>query len=673
MNSSLLHALVLFILATILLELIEGKLSAKITRLFQKIPERLRNYLKHIFNTIIIIIVSILNSFSVLFSRSIRYCINKPFIAISIFLCLFIFLWGNIAMDRNISYTIFTQQEPKTVLFLKLIFSYFGYLNYNDKITVNFISLGTKAITVLLSICLTFYIFTNREQRSASLSLSSNIARNALFLFYIFIAILSIFYGTLLSNVLQQTLVSSNDNLYYSYFHFKRVIIWMILFSISTYLSLRSIIVLFKNINIRWVITVIINQTSKTLFTISFTVSPFLRKRLYDDLYINVESIYQLLTISVEKNLDELYARSFTTWRDKVLVRLNHSRLPVIDDVPLYICLNKVDLNCYSELYRLIIKNHISLIMKLYQNHKLKEMHDCINTFYDTRPRDIIPTSKKLYGIFITAYHELAMLMYKDNNVVGLEIILNYLEDMSREVEEDDLCEIMYIYKDLILRTIKNNDVKTLTSVSYSLVKGIGQNKILHPCAPVDINKDFVNKIINFLEKTQVNHKITNEFLLGSVYILLQGSLKSIELSHYACVGFLTKFIVTNFLSDIVNKAFSKFTARDCVNDPFIKKRNEHSKIRVFFSVNQKVTDYCIKKQAILIYAQQKYAVVNNLDFGNVPNTFIDVAVIKCSYIDYIFKKINKSRSKYGLLFLEDNKYMKKVEEEINYNIRFLS
>jgi len=155
-----------------------------------------------------------------------------------------------------------------------------------------------------------------------------------------------------------------------------------------------------------------------------------------------------------------------------------------------------------------------------------------------------------------------------------------------------------------------------------------------------------------------------NKFLYGSIFILLQSLLKSIELTHYKSTGFLIKFLITSYDSDTFNKVFNDFYSSPYENR-YLLKKDLYKDIDEDFHMNENVKDYVLLKLFILVYAQQKYVIKNSVDFWEFPTELLDISLVSDrNYLDYMFKKLERAKKEYGLMFLEDDEFMEELKTE---------
>jgi hypothetical protein len=538
--------------------------------------------------------------------------------------------------------------------YLKKIYTYAQFSHIDEYITLSILSLGPKILPFQLTATLTLFYFIYREQRSVSISNVLN--RKNLILWFVISSILTLAFGAHLSKVINQDilqLISDSETngtkaiitLIYSSNNIGRLFLWALLFLASFLTGVRMIIQTINNLSIKNMLGDTLPHIKKQIRYLKFAVIYSHRKQIFDNLTSSIESLHQLLFISIEKNMDGVFRKSNKEWEAILADLLQSPRFIGFDNTVIIEYLLKHEGEETEKLYTSILKNKVSLIMVLLKNHKIEEAQESIKVFFQLNTSEI-----KLRFIFLNVLQELALLIYS-NDSIGMKPILDGVEALAQDDGGVDQNGINLIYKCLLIKAIEKNDVKMLSSVSYSMFKCVDhfddKNLTANPTLTM-------LQLRNGISVAPKQKERTGQFVKCIIFILLQAKLKSIELSHYACTGFLIKFIVTAFRSSLLAETFFTFNQHKFQNNPYLKQREQLAKMNVSFTFNTKTMEYCHKKMTILLLAQQLYVVKEKIDFGEVPKSYIDVRHLKCNYQDYLFKKIELAKSKYGLLFLEE-------------------
>ncbi|MED4754597.1 hypothetical protein [Brevibacillus choshinensis] len=612
-------------------------LGNKVLRFIQKIPDRVK--IKQLVNRALLLTVLI----SVQVVLAVRYVISSfaKFLIGSTFWGL-TFLFAIILVTFSISES-FILFKPITLLFNML-----DSLAPDDVLVKTVISNITNVIGIFLPISITLYVFAYREQKASSVS--GIYSRNmSLVVFFIF-SVVAITYGKLLVYLMSP--LSVEGTFYSTYLQSGRITVWGLLSFTAIVFGIKMVKETIRSVNIRWLLHDLNEEIKNTLFNLLFAWSKKQRQTLYPICHMYIESIYQLFSVAIEKNMNEVYEINYNRWTGFLSKLFEAPRFNFVDNTTRYEYLLSKEKSEFQGLYKSILRNHISLILTLAKNNKIEESHKAIATFFELMPR-----STELNSYYLTSLHELALLLV-DDSAIGIDPILNGIEEISSNPEMKH--GLVLIYKALLIRGTQKNDVKAISSFAYSLSKCIEKEEFSLEQEKVDEAFERLTEVIgqnikssNFSQVNTVN--ITSTLKNAGIFVLLQATLKSIELAHYASTGFLIKFMVTNYESDIFNFTFKMFCRNKGTNNPFITQREEYSKIYVSFSFNDKTLEYCTKKMVILVYGQQRYVKDNELNFGCIPGTYVDKNLASCTYLDHLFETIKKAGDKYGLIFPIDD------------------
>ncbi|WP_425623048.1 hypothetical protein ACPT9H_00545 [Brevibacillus borstelensis] len=398
-----------------------------------------------------------------------------------------------------------------------------------------------------------------------------------------------------------------------------------------------------------------VKQSKLAIDTI--VLSPWKRQQrlLFSDLHVYVETIYQSLETAINKNMNDIYGVYYESWI-RVLADLQQNPINILySKVKSEVIIYK-EKDEFLKLYSSILRNQIQIIMTLVRNHRINDAQDAINTFLELKPH-----IDQLKPVYFDALLSLVISAY-DNKTLGIGPLLSGIEvRFAADIESKE------IYKWLFIKTVQENDVKNLTSAVYSLLKSTQRIQIL--ANPTDIQTGLIHR----MKSSIVGNAITKQsgqlyekstILLGEV--ILEAAIKSIELAHYGCTGFLIKFLITNIKSNILQQAYSNVQAR--FNSGTLMYSESSDKVPV--NINGSTFDYCNKKLTLLLFGQQKYVVKSKLELVYKPESYINISTLDCEWIDYLFKKLDKAKSKYGLLFLEDDEFVKDFKDDVHFFVR---
>ena len=581
-----------------------------------------------------------------------------------------LFSIGHDAVIWLISSLGFTYPEYLT-LNQELIISFFSYADFgqaNDKSVQSFLLFITKISAAGLPIGLTFYYFFYREQKATSESALNRNKTRSLAIIFIVTLIFFLIYTLHLLLPSDDYLKVSENSLIFTINYFDRILISLICFIVVLISAVTMVIKLFQNINIAWLLSRSIDETEYLINLVKYIATSerfkFIRSDIYNDLNYLIESIYQMLIYTVDKNLIKAYHHNFTAWNNVVHNMQSGKRVIWTGlMVDTYLHLFEVDKEDYYGLYRAILKNHFLLVVTLYNKHKIREGAICLKRLLLMNPRvEQIQRENyvedRLTVEFFTVLYELSLFLYK-NDHIGLYPLINEMNIMLKEKAEFE--NVIIVYRSLLIKAIDKNDPKLLTELTYALLKStevslIQVKSIKEPASPR------VEAMVRGLNRNKAIQERKNIGMC--LYLLLQGLLKSIELSHYASTGYLVKCIVSNFDSDLLSAVHEQLLENKLSKDKKLDDRKLAKEINVSFNINARTATYCMQKLTILIYAQQRFVKEENVHVSVIPKSYIDTSILHCNYLNYLIEKIT-AVDKYGLLFLKRDHFMDSVKGEL--------
>ncbi|HHT7010602.1 MULTISPECIES: hypothetical protein [Bacillus cereus group] len=556
------------------------------------------------------------------------------------------------------------------------------------KATSTLLNAFNKFFSVSLPLTLTFYYFIYREQKS----ISSTLAKGILLWLYLSTTILNLLLGYfIIFNKMYLT-----DELFLSKFFFS-LIVWSILVVFSFVFFFLLLNRLLGSLDIGFLFKHT-RQVMRGKIT-ELYYSNVNREDNYERLNICLESTFQSFEYTMDKGLDKLFEKELKEW-DSILVLL-------MDEAPRkqkrhVITANKLvedSAEDFVEFYRLILKKQGDLLFKLAEKKRLSTLKEVLGTLRSLEPNKI----EVLYPAFITALDEIVLKAYKQKNfpLARLLEILNSII-LSYKVENNDEREnrtniakviaVIYIYETLLKEAIEADNVKDITSVTYSLcdifkefTKKEPQNEVNQKTQNIENPLNAVammSAMENSMQNTKVSLDIsTNEKIKKIIlFILLQMALKSVELSHYKCLGQIVKRITTDFDAKTIGETFNDFRKAngnikdtsiledDLIRKAINSKESMISHIHIDVAYNNQSLDYCMQKLALLIFGQQYYIMKQELTFTEYYQSCegqdkrIDLSFIDMKYIDYTLGKIKKVGTGYGLLFIDESEFADEVK-----------
>lgn len=360
-------------------------------------------------------------------------------------------------------------------------------------------------------------------------------------------------------------------------------------------------------------------------------------------LHSQIESIYQILGYMNKNNMNEMFIKNLKAIT--VPIRKFNSKKFWGDERKIYI--NKEKMKVIERIYTTFCVNHVALISKLFSENKISKANLALDIFTENLKPDL--KNKALDTRFNMCINEL-ILNYQLDDMQKLRMLLDALQTLGRG-------KIERIYESLICICIENKNLKAICNIVYPVTGRI---------------KD----VENFEEETpstRMIQAIQFGIIQKDIHLIMKAIVKSIELGHHECTGFLVKFLITRYKTHYINQAINSFRRVNAILDLDFTEDEQESvtetdRNSVGFKFNPDTLDYCIYKMFILIYAQQKYIAGNNIEIVE-KNGSVDVTLPqileKCKHVDYILDKIKNRESSYGLLFIKNQKYMNRLKRDL--------
>ncbi|MEC3885514.1 hypothetical protein VKA52_17480 [Halobacillus sp. HZG1] len=558
------------------------------------------------------------------------------------------------------------------------LYDWFYLINPTDEFTLTLLEGILNTFKVLLPVSLPFYYFAFREQKNISDSDLTDRSINIYFLLFLLISLCAIGYIINVLDVFNSIRSEGSNSLKVTNEYAEDLSLIGIYILISQFFLLKCISKLFRNINIERLLKNKLKNTYLTYFLFTFlNVNPKRRgrtskqsKTIYKYLSSQVETIYQLLIQASKKNHGKVYGENFKDLRVLLHDMLIDYRLGSLDNTTKHLYLLHKHEKRHTDFYKTILKNHKQLITTLVSNHKIEDAKDAINLLLELMPSPSEETGQESYDRYLAHYYvtlyEVISFLY-DNEILSVHSILEEMNNESGSTESTEQEGILRNFQSLIIKATVSNDVKMLSSFSYYLSDFFQKNDEEINEAKVYLNNNENFTITEHIDEDEEDAKNgnTTDYLNGSIFIFLQALLKSIELTHYGTTGFLIKFLVTTYDSKMLNVVFLEFY-KDPYDNKYLPKNRFYKDIDNDFHMNTKVKDYLLTKLIILLYSQQRYVIENQVNFLKVPEEPINISIILDSqkYLPYMFKKLEKAKNEYGLIFLGDEKFLKKIKKD---------
>lgn len=537
-----------------------------------------------------------------------------------------------------------------TVVLVLLVSIYIPSLWSNHEATSNLYGLGkniTDVLRFILPVTITIYTFSYRESKQiAPSNIGSMREKKQLNLFIVF-SICTFGLGMIIHSL----------GVAYSWL----LLIWYMQVVISIYLLAMLLKNSFQNINIAKLSEGTIDLTNDSIRNLKKLMSIWdgleknrvsrLIEKQEERAHAHIESTYQNLKYTNEKNMYSMFDENLKKLEETLKVFNNQDFFDLDKTGYVYIPDEKIEI--YKRLYKTILSNQVKLIVDLFNENKMIKGQEALRILTQLLyPKFNNNVLHQCYRIEL--YHLTSN--FKLDDIHKFTPLLKALNQMEKE-------KIEKVYQNLIIRAVESGDVKFLCSIVYLATKEDDQGNKKEKIAPKQI---------------VVAKALKRKIIQKDVHLILKAILKSIELGHNACAGFLIKFLVTRFRGLDIRISLSNFskTNANVVLDftENEQQTTEETDIqRIDFNFNSETFDYCYYKMAILIYGQQVFAKKNSLPIKNIHplQEYVEIskAIGECAYSKYLFEKILKANSSYGLLFVTQVDFMNSLQRKIKWEM----
>ncbi|MGG2014024.1 hypothetical protein [Bacillus sp. S10(2024)] len=539
---------------------------------------------------------------------------------------------------------------------IEQILSIIGFQEFGDK-TIRYIILTTtNSLGLILSFLSAIYVFTHREQKSVSPSMSNVSKKNGLVLIVLGVVFFAMLIGhTLVANF--DALMQQKENLHYHNLHvtkvlFLKISLWVISVIYTVIFTISLIKYLFFSMSVDKMVKSSIGETSKNIddLVIFYRHKRFERlfENRYKQLHHNIESIFQNLKFIGDNNMNKEFEENVLALSLIITKLKQGNQKQQVQNVASYLL--ERDKEYFRKIYTSMLRNALSLTIHLYKNSHFNKGKKLTSLYFSL----YLGNEASLRRHFILSLNEFLDSLDTSNE----RQLKDFLNGLRRLPEEQTLI----IYKNLMSKLILKKNIEVLTSVVYDFKEHIIDNE--------QQKAESSNSTARIIA-IQNQNKLKNNAIL----ILLQCLIKTIEISQYNITGFLVKYLVTNFNGDELNnayytlksapKSFTTIFEQSKENENF----NDDTDIGLV-RLNDGTFDYCCKKMCILIYGQQQFAISEKLWFIKEPEQYTTLFSLEnefanCTYSNYIIKKLENANSRYGLLFFKDEKIITDIKEKI--------
>ncbi|MEC5303764.1 hypothetical protein [Bacillus thuringiensis] len=547
--------------------------------------------------------------------------------------------------------------------------------------SINFINFMNGIIKTLIPLSFTIFIFAYREQKEVAYSLFKRKKALPIKLFLGITLLLVIFNMFLIPDATATGKLSDFVIVCLAIISFAWIVI--------AYFAYKSIL---RNINVISEFEYNINQIKKGFENIEKEFDSkedwtknnhaFVAKLQKELKEINIASeiCFQILTAKDKYKLSNDFTHSYKSI-DEVLIKkiidinLNEEKFSKI--VPfsgtLYFDLYISTLKCMNDLLGITFKGGkdteinsiidnlgkiqpLSFVLhkdlkrewKVYRQKKRYSNH-----------KDLESLFKDFYDEYYCIICQVILTLYQNNDNRTSRIFRSLILRES-ERQNTNKNDFLTLITSLFIKALHQNNIKLLTDVTNTFLDLL--NEFKSPKNPTSMsiigNRIKMKRFERNLKKHyDVQEKISRVMFLGIV--------KSIELGHYQCAGFLIKNFVKNFnyndITYLIEETYRNIENKH-PNLGLSKNLTELLSTKITFSATS--YKYCFLKATLLVSIQQYYTCAikkvrvepNKLAFISLDYFFKDEDY---EYLSYLKSKIKGLNSLYGLLALEEKNLKK--------------
>lgn len=369
---------------------------------------------------------------------------------------------------------------------------------------------------------------------------------------------------------------------------------------------------------------------------------------LHGRLNVVFEIYYQILAYAIQKNVNEIIKEGIVSLETPFSLLKDIIKVKSEDIVP--------DDPIYSN-FRLILRNHKNFCVSLYEDKRSIEFQDALKLFFSYYPQglDLKDDSKNLLIIdefFKTYWSMLLYFINHDRNIfqkIADRILLIYKLD-------NEATDIVLTLRALIINAVDEDNLTHMVETCYLQKKLIDNMSNSEESSQ---GKDFFSRVNSSSEKRR-----SQNYEGMQLYVLFQAMIKATELSQYKMVGFLVKYVVSNYKPDVINNVYENVLRNEGYSDHRLHVEGFFERLGVKFNINRATVFYCLKKVVILLRLQEMY-------LSKIPeDEMIALDIFRESKdrldFQYCLKKVLSVKEQYGMISLHDEKMLWELKYNMN-------
>jgi len=545
-----------------------------------------------------------------------------------------------------------------------------------------------NGIIAIIPMVTAFYYFIYREQKAVSESSLYSNKFNIKYFIAIYICLLAnLVYYNQLYNVSGINFFNLIESTPWTMTCFVMFLISFV--TTSVWLLFRIIIYFGSGINVRSLLTRVRKDFKIYCQNIRFLsnrtqgsgrierVIEHIRIENYEQMDNCIESFYQCQVQAINKDMISVFDEECVEW-NKII-----NSFWTKENVQLLL---KIDSKNFLKVYKSILKNHLSLITVLYTKNKLQEGYRAIKELLKLGSVDFLVCSEEdeveckeyrdMTEAYFTVLSELSLWLYKNDNI-GLQPVIQNIKQMPIHI---GLQEILTTFRLLLIKAVEKNDCKLVVNLSYSMgtiadysmgVKKKPEKKHRTKTKKSNIAEfESILHVADQLQQQPVDIDLQKDFQGKFIYVLISAAIKSIELGHNSCAGFLIKYI-SNHDGHLILNSYKK-NDRNRGEDILLDRCRWANQLGInSFNINSQTFTYCLGKLEFLLYGQQKYLKEKGLKITVKERThhYIELEHLTNERIDHFYVKFTNSSKDYGLVYLEKSELLSSLVDELKAKI----
>lgn len=362
-------------------------------------------------------------------------------------------------------------------------------------------------------------------------------------------------------------------------------------------------------------------------------------EQIIQEISWNLDVLYQLAFFSVRHNINTVSIKREKYMEDVVSKFTGQLLLRILE---------KDDIGIYVKVYRELLKNQKKYVIELYEAYENSSCELAIVNLLKAYPYKCgeigTDLSRKILDEYFKALWSLSM-FFSERDRNKFQDVLSDLSMKSNDITSKE--NLIVVYRALIVNAIYKGDLNWLTEVCYIQKRAVDSWRM-------------TTEENNVICKLQTNNpKFQYDGMM--LFILLLAVIKATELSEYRQVGFLVKYIVSNYDAAQLCKVYLKLLENGC-EDRAVKNIFFYRRLSIDFKLNEDICEYCLMKVTLLIYMQQIY---RNIEM-HIPLTIFSQAGKNSFNLEYCERKIYSVEKEYGMIAIEG--YRKKKNTVVRWH-----